>query len=106
MVRLFGLMYAQVDHPCRALAKRVLRHMDELFLFVLYPDLPSDNNLAEGALRPLVVQRKISGGSSFQIWFSDLYAISQFVSDLVGSWFQPPSSMLAFIGLLSPLVFS
>jgi hypothetical protein len=56
-------MYAQSDHPCRALAKRLLRHMDELFLFVQYPGLSANNNLAERSLRPLVVQRKISGGS-------------------------------------------
>lgn len=63
MTRQFGLLYAQADHPCRALAKRLLRHMDELFLFVLYPDLSADNNLAERALRPLVIQRKVCGGS-------------------------------------------
>jgi hypothetical protein len=63
MSRQFGLMYAQVDHPCRALAKRLLRHIHELFLFVRYPGLVADNNLAERALRSLVVQRKISGGS-------------------------------------------
>jgi transposase len=63
MVRQFGLLYAQSDHPCRLLAKRLLRHMDELFLFVLHPDLSADNNLAERALRSLVVQRKVSGGS-------------------------------------------
>lgn len=63
MARQFGLLYAQADHPCRALAKRLLRHMDELFLFVRYPDLSADNNLAERALRPLVIQRKVCGGS-------------------------------------------
>jgi transposase len=46
-----------------ALAKRLLRHLDELFLFVLHPHLSADNNLAERALRSLVVQRKVSGGS-------------------------------------------
>jgi hypothetical protein len=51
------------DHPCWALAKRLLRHQEELFLFVLRPDLPADNNLAERSIRPLVIMRKISGGS-------------------------------------------
>ncbi len=61
---LLGLQYAQVkQHPCQALAKRLLRHLDELYQFVLYPQVPADNNLAERALRPLVVQRKVSGGS-------------------------------------------
>lgn len=63
MTRDLALPYAQVDHPCRALAKRLLRHEDELFQFVRDPYVPSDNNLAERALRSLVVQRKISGGS-------------------------------------------
>jgi len=61
---LLGLQYAQVkNHPCQALAKRLLRHLDELYQFVLHPAVPADNNLAERALRPVVVQRKISGGT-------------------------------------------
>ena len=58
-----ALPYAQAEHPCRPLAKRLLRHEDELFQFVLHPHVPTNNNLAERALRSLVVQRKISGGS-------------------------------------------
>ena len=59
-----GLRYAQVKaHPCQALAKRLLRHEDELFQFVLIAGLSADNNLAERSIRPLVVIRKISGGS-------------------------------------------
>ena len=59
-----GLAYAsQKKHPCQALAKRLLRHQDELFQFVLIDGLPADNNLAERSLRPLVVCRKISGGT-------------------------------------------
>jgi len=50
-------------HPCQALAKRLLRHEDELFQFVLVDGLSADNNLAERAIRPLVVIRKVSGGS-------------------------------------------
>jgi len=56
----YALTYA---HPCCTLAKRLLRHQDELFQFVLAPDLPADNNLAERSIRPLVIMRKISGGS-------------------------------------------
>jgi len=62
--QLLGLQYAQVKgDPCQALAKRLLRHIDELYQFVLHPTVPADNNLAERAPRPLVVQRKVSGGS-------------------------------------------
>jgi transposase len=60
----FGQQYAfTVAHPCWALAKRLLRHQDELFQFVLQPGVPADNNLAERSLRPLVIMRKISGGT-------------------------------------------
>lgn len=59
-----GLQYATAyNHPCCALAKRLLRHEDELFQFVLVAGLAADNNLAERSIRPLVVMRKISGGS-------------------------------------------
>jgi transposase len=59
-----ALQYARTkQHPCRALAKRLLRHEDELFQFVLIEGLSADNNLAERAIRPLVVIRKVSGGS-------------------------------------------
>jgi hypothetical protein len=53
----------QSGHPCWALAKRLLRHQEELFQFVLRPGVPADNNLSERALRPLVILRKISGGT-------------------------------------------
>jgi hypothetical protein len=59
-----GKQYAQVyDHPCTALAKRLLRHQDELFQFVVRDGVSADNNLAERTIRPLVVIRKISGGT-------------------------------------------
>jgi transposase len=59
-----GLQYAKAyGHPCCALSKRLLRHEDELFQFVLVDGLSADNNLAERSIRPLVVCRKISGGS-------------------------------------------
>lgn len=58
-----GEQYALTEHPCQTLAKRILRHQDELFQYVLHPGVPADNNPAERALRPLVIMRKISGGS-------------------------------------------
>ena len=45
------------------MCKRLLRHADELFEFVRQPGLASDNNLAERSVRPLVIARKISGGT-------------------------------------------
>jgi len=59
-----GLRYAQhKGHPCQTLARRLLRHQGELFAFVHVDGLAPDNNLAERAVRPVVITRKISGGT-------------------------------------------
>ena len=49
--------------PERVLAKRMTNFISELFTFVGNPEIPSENNAAERAIRPAVVARKISGGS-------------------------------------------
>ena len=45
------------------LCRRVEKHIKELFVFVAHPEVPPDNNAAERSLRPLVISRKISGGT-------------------------------------------
>ena len=35
-------------------------------VFVAYPETPSDNNVAQRSLRPLVTCRKISGGGTLR----------------------------------------
>jgi transposase len=63
-VRVLGQQYAKAkNHPCRALAQRVLRHAHELFVFVEVEGVSADNNAAERSIRPVVVVRKISGGT-------------------------------------------
>lgn len=49
--------------PQRVLAERMGNFIAELFTFVGDPAVPPDNNAAERAVRPAVVQRKISGGT-------------------------------------------
>ncbi len=49
--------------PQRRLCARIQRHLQELFVFVLEPQVPANNNAAERSLRPLVISRKISGGT-------------------------------------------
>lgn len=51
------------DHPAHAMCQRLRRHEDELFQFVRQRGIDSTNNRAERALRPLVIGRKISGGT-------------------------------------------
>jgi hypothetical protein len=78
-----GLAYAQVKgHPCQALAKRMLRHEDELLQFVREAGVPADNNLAERGVRGLVVARKISGGSRGTAGTATRMALAS----LVGTW--------------------
>ena len=66
-VRELGGKYSEAKahggHPCHTLSKRLLRHQDELFTFVIQEGLSADNNLAERSVRPVVVMRKVSGGS-------------------------------------------
>ena len=49
--------------PQRLLAQRIIKHQQELFVFISNPAVPATNNLAERSLRPAVVARKISGGT-------------------------------------------
>ena len=49
--------------PQATWCRRVALYLDELLTFVADPAAPPDNNLAERRLRPLVIARKVSGGS-------------------------------------------
>jgi transposase len=73
---------ANKGHPCYALCHRLLRHQGELFQFVRVPGLSADNNAAERMLRPLVITRKISGGSRTPSGTATRMALST----LFGTW--------------------
>lgn len=45
------------------LANYLCSYINELFVFVHYPEVPSENNPAERAIRPLVITRKVCGGT-------------------------------------------
>ena len=51
------------ETPQATLCARVERHHGEFFTFVAVPGVAPTNNAAERALRPLVIARKISGGT-------------------------------------------
>ncbi len=55
--------YVRTQARMHILCERVQRFLPELFVFVARPEVPPDNNLAERSVRPLVIARKISGGS-------------------------------------------
>ena len=96
-VERLGLMYAREQHPCRALSKRVLRHQDELFQFVLVAGLAADNNLAERSLRPLVVVRKISGGTRSPQGSQTRMTLASVFATLLARRLNPFSECLALI---------
>jgi len=58
---IFGRSYR--DKDCERLAKRLDKHSEELFVFLLHPDVPADNNHAERQIRFAVVMRKNSYGN-------------------------------------------
>ena len=65
--------------PCR----RIDGFIKELFVFVAYPETPSDNNVAQRSLRPLVTCRKISGGGTL----SEQGTITKVtLASLLGAW--------------------
>jgi len=49
--------------PYATLAARLRTHLTELFTFVRDPRVDATNNAAERSLRPLVIARKVSGGT-------------------------------------------
>ena len=55
--------YVRTSVPLHTLCERLEHFLRELFVFVARPEVPSDNHLAERSVRPLVIARKISGGS-------------------------------------------
>ena len=68
--------------PQGKLCRRIERHIKELFVFLTHPEVPPDNNAAERSLRPLVISRKISGGTR-----SDLGTDSKMtLASLFGTW--------------------
>lgn len=68
--------------PHRVLSERIERFLPELFVFVADPRVPSDNNAAERSLRPLVVARKISGGTRSEKGSNTRMTLAS----LVGTW--------------------
>ena len=55
------------------LCRRIAEFIKELFVFVAEPAVPPDNNAAERSLRPLVISRKISGGTASKMTLASLF---------------------------------
>jgi hypothetical protein len=55
--------YVKKDTPMSILSARAITFLPELFVFIRFPNVKSDNNQAERIIRHTVVARKISGGT-------------------------------------------
>lgn len=55
--------YVKTSAPQAKLAGRAIRYLSELFTFIRYEGVQSDNNMAERAVRKTVIKRKISFGT-------------------------------------------
>ena len=74
--------YLKAKVPQNTLAKRIRRFLHGLFTFVEHPEVPSENNAAERAIRPFVIMRKVSGGTR-STKGSDTQAV---LMSLFGTW--------------------
>jgi len=95
--------YAHTTTPQHTLCERVERFLPELFVFVAVPGVPAHNNLAERSVRPLVIARKISGGSR-----SPKGSVTRMgLASLFGTWMaqhlNPFLQCLALLTSQSPL---
>ena len=67
------LLSSPIEHEdTQRLRKRIIRHNQELFIFLDDPSVEPTNNRAERQLRPMVIMRKLTFGNR-----SDLGASNQ-----------------------------
>ncbi len=91
--------YAHTSSPLHKLCERVERFLPELFVFVAKPEVPAHNNLAERSVRPLVIARKISGGTRSPNGSETRMALFS----LFGSWAaEATQSVLPLLGCACP----
>ncbi|MFL5664961.1 MAG: IS66 family transposase [Ktedonobacteraceae bacterium] len=89
--------FVQTQTPMHTLCERVERFLPELFVFVAYPGVPSDNNLAERSVRPLVIARKISGGTRSPKGSSTRMGLASLFGTWVAQGLNPFSQCLALL---------
>lgn len=89
--------FAHTPALMHTLCERVERFLPELFVFVAYPGVPSDNNLAERSVRPLVIARKISGGTRSPRGSSTRMALASLFGTWMAQGLNPFSQCLALL---------
>lgn len=62
-LRTICLPWIKTEAPMSTLAARAISFLTEMFVFIRFEGISSDNNAAERVLRHMVISRKISGGT-------------------------------------------
>jgi transposase len=89
--------YAHTSAPQHTLCERVERFLPELFVFVAIPGVPAHNNLAERSVRPLVIARKISGGTRSPQGSQTRMALFSLFGTWLAQGFDPFSQCLSLL---------
>lgn len=95
--------FVRTETIMHTLCERVERFLPELFVFVAYPGVPSDNNLAERSVRPLVIARKISGGTRSPKGSSTRMGLASLFGTWMAQSLNPFSQCLALLTTKSSL---
>jgi hypothetical protein len=95
--------YVRTTAPQQVLCKRVEDFLPELFVFVAVPGVPAHNNLAERSVRPLVIARKISGGSRSPKGSQTRMGLASLVGTWLAQGLNPFSQCLALLTQPNPL---
>lgn len=95
--------FVQQEVPHQTLCKRVESFLPELFVFVAIPGVPAHNNLAERSVRPLVIARKISGGSRSPQGSRTRMGLASLFGTWMAQGLNPFSQCLALLTQPNPL---
>ena len=95
--------FAHTSAPQHTLSLRIERFLPELFVFVAVPGVPAHNNLAERSVRPLVVARKISGGSRSPKGSDTRMGLASLFGTWMAQHLNPFHQCLALLTSKSPL---
>ena len=85
------------------LCERMERFLPEMFTFVAFPGVPAHNNLAERSVRPLVIARKISGGSRSPKGSATRMGLASLFGTWMAQGLNPFSQCVAFLTQANPL---
>jgi transposase len=95
--------YVGTTAPQQVLCQRVADFLPELFVFVAVPGVPAHNHLAERSVRPLVIARKISGGSRSPKGSQTRMGLASLFGTWMAQGLNPFSQCLALLTQPNPL---